>query len=98
MPLIGRRGPGLARGMARTAVVAGTASAVSGRVAHRQQQRWAAEEQAAYPPQQEAAPPAPAMQDPEDPVAQIERLAQLQQQGMLSAEEFAAMKAKIVAG
>ena len=97
MPLIGRRGPGLVRGAARTAVVAGTASAVSGRVAHRQQQRWAAEEQAASPPQQ-AAPPAPAMQDPDDPVAQIERLAQLQQQGMLSAEEFAAMKAKILAG
>jgi hypothetical protein len=38
------------------------------------------------------------MQDPDDPVAQIERLAQLQQQGMLSAEEFAAMKAKILAG
>lgn len=97
MPLIGRRGPGLARGMARTAVVAGTASAVSGRVARRQQQRWAAEEQAAAPPQQQP-PPAAAAQEPDDPVAQIERLAQLQQQGMLSAEEFAAMKAKILAG
>ena len=96
MPLIGRRGPGLARGMARTAVVAGTASAVSGRVAHRQQQRWAAEEQAAAPPPQP--PPAAAAPESDDPVAQIERLAQLQQQGLLTAEEFTAMKAKILAG
>ena len=95
MPLIGRRGPGLVRGVARTAVVAGTASAVSGRVAHRQQERWAAEEASAAPPQ-----PGPAthVQAPEeDPVAQLERLAQLQQQGQLTAEEFAVMKAKVLA-
>ena len=95
MPLIGRRGPGLVRGVARTAVVAGTATAVSGRVAHRQQEKYAAEEAAAAPPQ-----PGPAthVQAPDDPVAQIERLAQLQQQGQLTAEEFTAMKAKVLAG
>ena len=92
MPLIGRGGPGLVRGVARTAVVAGTATAVSGRVNRRQQERWGAEEATAAPPQP---PPAAAAQDP---VAQIERLAQLQQQGQLTAEEFAAMKAKILAG
>jgi hypothetical protein len=98
MPLIGRRGPGLVRGVARTAVVAGTATAVSGRVAHRQQERWNAEEQARYDQAQAAAPPVAAAPDPDDPVAQIERLVQLQQQGLLTAEEFSAMKAKILAG
>ena len=96
MPLIGRRGPGLVRGVARTAVVAGTASAVSGRVAHRQQERWAAEQESAAPPPQPG--PATHVQAPEeDPVAQLERLAQLQQQGQLTAEEFAVMKAKVLA-
>ena len=92
MPLV-RRGPGLLR----TAAVAGTATAVRGRVEHRQQERFAAEEQDAY---QQQPPPAPAPTAPvgnsDDPVAQIERLAQLQQQGMLTAEEFAAGKAKIL--
>ena len=89
MPLVGRRGPGLVRGVARTAVIAGTAQAASGRVARRQQERWGAEEATSPPPQ---APP-----DTDDPVAQLERLAQLQQQGQLTAEEFAGMKAKILA-
>jgi hypothetical protein len=97
MPLMRRRGPGLVGGVARTAVIAGTASAASGRVQHRQQERWAAQEQAAAPQQSPAPAPAPAG-DPNDPVAQIERLAQLEQQGMLTPEEFAAMKAKILAG
>lgn len=92
--LIDRGGPGLLRGMARTAIVAGTAQAVSGRVARRQEERWAAEERAAAPQQ---APAGMGGQEPDDPVAQLERLAQLQQQGALSAEEFAAMKAKILA-
>ena len=90
MPLL-RRGPGLIR----TAAVVGTATAVQGRVAHRQQQRYASEEQAAQP-QAPPPPPAAPVGDPNDPVAQIERLAQLQQQGMLTAEEFVAMKAKIL--
>jgi hypothetical protein len=81
--------------VARTAVVAGTAQAASGRVARRQQERWAAEEQAAPTPAQP--PAAAAAQDTDDPVAQIERLAELHQQGQLTAEEFTAMKAKILA-
>ena len=99
MPLVGRRGPGLVRGVARTAVIAGTAGAVH----RRQEQRWAAQDQAQYDEQQAAAPPPaappPAMAaDPNDPVAQIERLAGLHAAGQLTAEEFAAMKAKILAG
>ncbi len=93
MPLI-RQGPGLVRG----AVAVGAATAVRGRVEHRQQARFAAQDQDAY--QQQPPPPAPAPMAPagnaDDPVAQIERLAQLQQQGMLTAEEFAAGKAKIL--
>ena len=90
----GRRGrPGLVGTMARTTVIAGTASAVSGRVAHRQQQRYAAEQAQPEPPQQ--APPAV---DPgeSDVVAQIKQLAALQQQGILTEEEFAAKKAQLL--
>lgn len=97
MPLM-RRGPGLVGAAARTAVVAGTATAVSGRVSRRQQQRYAQQE---YEQEQQAyAPPAPAAApaDPDDPVAQIEKLGALQQQGLITPEEFAAMKAKILAG
>jgi len=83
---------------ARTAVVAGTATAVSGRVAHRQNERWEAQEQAQYEQQmgqqalaqQQAAPAAPA----EDPNAKLQQLAQLHEQGVLTDEEFAAAKAK----
>ena len=61
--------PGLIRGVARTAVVAGTASAVSGRVQRRQQGRWAAQEaqQQGYPPQQSYAAPAPTYAPPPPP-------------------------------
>ena|SRR5262245_51233517 len=93
---------GLLRMAARTAVVAGTATAVSGRVAHRQNERWAAQEQADYDQQQAAydagvqsaqsqqaaAPPA------EDPNEKLQQLAQLHAQGVLTDEEFAAAKAK----
>jgi hypothetical protein len=77
---------------ARTAVVAGTATAVSGRVARRQNARWAQEDQAAYDQQQQAyqAPPA------EDNSAQLQNLAQLHSQGVLTDEEFAAAKAKLL--
>lgn len=97
--------PGLLRGMARTAVVAGTATAVSGRVARRQAERMAPRDQAiaanrgagyaegaqtvAQPP---PAPAAPAV----DPIEQLERLAKLKEQGILTDEEFAAEKAKIL--
>ena len=90
--------PGLLRGMARTAVVAGTATAVSNRVSRRQAQRWGYtdEPQAQYaepaPPPPPPAPAAPAA----DPIAQLKELAALKEQGILTDEEFAAQKAKIL--
>ena len=88
--------PGLLRGVARTAVVAGTATAVSGRVARRQQNRWAAQEQPAYqeqaPAYEEPPPAAPAA----DPIDQLKELGQLHEQGVLTDEEFAAQKAKLL--
>ena len=93
--------PGLIRGVARTAVVAGTATAVSGRVARRQNQRWAQEEQAQYPPEQQAyaaPPPAPAEDERDKQIAQLKELADLKAQGILTEEEFAAQKAQILGG
>jgi hypothetical protein len=93
--------PGLLRGMARTAVVAGTATAVSGRVARRQQNRWAQQEAQAAPPQEYYAPPPPAEPaEPAapDPIEQLTQLAALKDQGVLTEEEFAAQKARILAG
>lgn len=84
--------PGLLRGMARTAVVAGTATAVSNRVSRRQANRWAADEQ----PEQEAVAPAPAA-EPVDVADQLQKLAQLRDQGVLTDEEFATQKAKLLA-
>jgi Short C-terminal domain len=92
---------GLLRMAARTAVVAGTATAVSGRVAHRQNEKYAAQDQAQYDQQQAAydagvqaaqAPAAPAA----DPNAELQNLANLHTQGVLTDEEFAAAKAKIL--
>ena len=94
--------PGLLRGVARTAVVAGTATAVSNRVSRRQANRWSQQEEAQYaqqpqyyePPPQYAQPaPAPAAPDP---IAQLKELAALKDQGILTEEEFAAQKAKIL--
>jgi hypothetical protein len=87
---------GLMRMAARTAVVAGTATAVSGRVAHRQSEKYsaqAAEQQAAAAPAPVAAPAAPAE---DDQMTQLQNLAQLHTQGVLSDEEFAAAKAKVL--
>lgn len=92
MPL-GRRGPGLVGMAARTAVVAGTATAVSGRVARRQQNKYAAEDQQAYEAQAPAAPAAPA--EP-DYAAELEQLAQLKNQGIITEDEFEAKKKKIL--
>jgi hypothetical protein len=82
---------------ARTAVVAGTATAVSGRVARRQASKYdqqAQEQEAqAEPAAPEAAPPA---QPEDDDMAKLQQLAQLHSQGVLSDEEFAAAKAKIL--
>jgi hypothetical protein len=93
--------PGLLRGVARTAVVAGTATSVSNRVSRRQSQRWAAQEAPAPPPQQYAAPPpvpAPApASGGEDRVEKLKDLAALREQGVLTDEEFAAEKSRILA-
>ena len=106
-----RRGPGLVRGVARTAVVAGTATAVSGRVARRQAAKFEQKDQSAYEqqqqqayeqapePQQYAQQPAyqePAPTEVDDAAAQIRQLAALRDQGLLTEEEFAAKKKQIL--
>ncbi len=92
--------PGLIRGVARTAVVAGTATAVSGRVQRRQAGRFAERDAQAYREQeagyQQAAPAA--APPPADPIQQLKELAALKEQGILTEEEFAAQKARILAG
>lgn len=82
----------MVRGIARTAVVAGTATAVSGRVARRQAEKFAQEEQTPAPTGAESGGGTSA----EDQVAELQKLAQMQEQGLLTPEEFAAMKAKII--
>jgi Short C-terminal domain len=89
--------PGLLRGMARTAVVAGTATAVSNRVSRRQANRWAAQDAQYYEPApQQYAPPPPQDNGGSDPIAQLKELGALHEQGILTDEEFAAQKAKIL--
>jgi hypothetical protein len=90
--------PGLLRGVVRTAAVAGTATAVSNRVSRRQGQRWAEQEAPAYAePEPAYAAPAPAAAAPAaDPIQRLKDLADLKQQGILTDEEFAAQKAKIL--
>lgn len=99
--------PGLLRGVARTAVVAGTATAVSNRVSRRQAGRWAAQEApqqtyAAPPPAYEAPPayaPPPAASSATDArIEQLTQLAALRDQGVLTPAEFDAQKARILAG
>ena len=90
---------GLLRMAARTAVVAGTATAVSGRVQRRQAARWDQQDQQQYEQQQyEQQQYAPAPEPPaeEDPVAQLAQYAKLHDSGVLTDEEFAAAKAKIL--
>jgi hypothetical protein len=88
--------PGLLRGVVRTAAVAGTATAVSNRVSRRQARRWAQEEEPA-PQQQYDAAPAPAPPAP-DLIQQLKDLADLKTQGILTEQEFAAQKARILGG
>lgn len=89
--------PGLLRGVARTAVVAGTATAVSNRVSRRQANRWAQQEEQQYAqPQYQQAPPPPPAAAP-DTVSQLKDLADLKAQGILTDAEFEAQKAKILA-
>jgi hypothetical protein len=87
--------PGLLRGMARTAVVAGTATAVSNRVSRRQANRWAEQDYQEAPPQQAPAPVAAA--PAESRLDKLKDLADLKEQGVLTEEEFAAEKARILA-
>lgn len=94
--------PRLIRGVARTAVVAGTATAVAGRVQRRQAERFAdkdaqiqAQQQQAYQQVAAEAPPAPAPAA-DDPVAKLQQLAEMKAQGLLTDEEFAAAKAKLL--
>jgi hypothetical protein len=95
--------PGLIRGVARTAVIAGTATHVSNNVSRRQANRWAEQDQqqsAQQEPQQvyyEQAAPAPAAPAP-DPLEQLQKLGELKAQGILTDAEFEAQKAKILAG
>lgn len=95
--MLRRRGPGLIRTAARTTVIAGTATAVSGRVARRQQ-RKAYEEQAMMQAEaQPAATPPPAAQPgEEDYTVQLEKLARLKEQGIITEEEFQAKKKQIL--
>lgn len=104
---------GLIGGMARTAVVAGTATAVSNRVSRRQAGRWQAQAQQQYehdyyqqqaqqaqqyapPPPAPAAPAAAGADGGGDLIAQLERLGELRDKGVLTDEEFAAQKARLL--
>ncbi|MEU6645183.1 SHOCT domain-containing protein [Saccharomonospora sp. NPDC046836] len=86
--------PGLLRGVARTAVIAGTATTVSNRVSRRQRGRWAAEEQAQAEPQ-----PAPQPESPTgsgDVLTQLKQLGELRDQGVLTEDEFQTQKARLL--
>ena len=102
---------GLIGGMARTAVVAGTATAVSNRVSRRQAGRWAAQEAQQAPPppqyaqpQYAAPPPPPPPPEPAAPsgadadLARLQQLGELRASGVLTEEEFQAQKARILGG
>jgi putative oligomerization/nucleic acid binding protein len=88
----------LLRGVARTAVVAGTATAVSNRVSRRQADRWAAEDEQQYADQAPPPPPQAAPAPEADPLEQLQKLGELKAAGVLTDAEFEAQKAKILAG
>ena len=106
---------GLIRGVARTAAIAGTATAVSNRVSRRQANKWAGQEeqqaaeqdqaakaqaydqQQAYAQQAPPPPPPPAAPAQDDMLTQLQKLGELKAAGVLTEEEFAAQKAKILA-
>jgi hypothetical protein len=92
--------PGLIRGVARTAVVAGTATAVSNRVSRRQASRWASQDQQTYARQQQPAyqQPPQATAPSEDKFARLKELGELKSSGVLTEAEFESEKAKILAG
>jgi len=88
--------PGLLRGVARTAVIAGTATSVSNRVSRRQGERWSAQEAAQAPQPEAAPPPAPQAGGEDSTIDQLKQLGELKAQGILTEEEFAAQKAKLL--
>ncbi|MFA3837258.1 MULTISPECIES: SHOCT domain-containing protein [Streptomyces] len=93
--------PGLLRGVARTAVVAGTATAVSNRVSRRQQGRWAAQQEyeapAPPPPPPPAAPStAPLTTDMTSKIEQLKQLGDLKAQGVLTESEFEEQKRRLL--
>jgi hypothetical protein len=91
--------PGLLRGVARTAVIAGTATSVSNRVSRRQAQRWAEQDQVQpgyMAPVQSAPPQAATPAEAADPIEQLKELGELRDKGVLTDEEFAAQKAKLL--
>jgi hypothetical protein len=92
--------PGLLRGVARTAAIAGTATAVSNRVSRRQYNRWSQQEEPQQQQTYEQVPPPPAPSAPstDDKLAQLKELGQLKDSGVLTDAEFEAQKAKILAG
>lgn len=87
--------PGLLRGVARTAVVAGTATAVSNRVSRRQAERWAAQDEPQYV---EQSPQAGGSAAGGSSIDQLRQLGELRDQGVLTEEEFAQQKARLLAG
>ena len=88
--------PRLLRTVARTAAIAGTATAVSGRVQRRQANKWSQQEAAQAPPEAAAAPPA--APSSASMIDQLKELGELKDQGILTEDEFAAQKAKLLAG
>jgi len=87
---------GLLRAVGRTAVVAGTATAVSNRVSRRQANRWSSQEEQQYAEQAPPPAAAPAAPSEDDAIAQIEKLGALKEKGLLTDEEFTAQKAKLL--
>jgi len=91
--------PGLIRGVARTAAIAGTATAVSNRVSRRQANKWSQQEPQQSNEQAPPPPPAPpATSGTDDKLAQLKELGELKTSGVLTDAEFEAQKAKILAG
>jgi len=88
--------PGLLRGVARTAVIAGTATSVSNRVSRRQGERWAEQERQQAPMQAEPAPAPQPQAGASSVIDQLKELGELKARGILTEEEFAAQKAKIL--
>ena len=90
--------PGLLRGVARTAVVAGTATAVSNRVSRRQASRWSQQDAAQQQYSEQPSAPPPAAPSAGDRLQQLKELGELKSSGVLTEAEFEAQKAKILAG